>query len=97
MTSGIKDYTTKQKYISRNPDELKVKWHEYLDSLSAVDKKKREVDLYIYFLHTNENYTKSQIADLLESHYTKKKLTRERVGQIIETVRSSIQKGGEKS
>lgn len=96
MTSDTFDYTTKQKCTSRNPDELRAKWNEYLDTLSAVDKKKREVDLYIYFLHTNEKYTKSQIADLLDSHYTQKKLTRERVGQIIEKVGSSINGRGDK-
>lgn len=97
MISDTSDYTTKQKYISHNPDELRVKWQEYLDLLHKTDTVKNEVNLYIYFLHTEEGYTKSQIADLLESHYTGKKLTRERIGQIIGQVSKSIRSGGEKS
>lgn len=97
MTSGIKDYTTNRKWISHTPEELKSKWADYLNHLSIGLEKKNKIDLYIYFLHTEEHYSYLQIANLLDSHYTSEKVTRQRIGQIVAKVRNSIRKGGDKS
>lgn len=81
---------------SYSPEGLRAEWHEYLDALSALSLKKKKIDLYIYFLHAKKNFTFMQIAELLESYYTDEKVTRQRIGQIIAKVRSSISKGGVK-
>lgn len=85
--------STNTHYTTKNQiEELREAYQLYVKEAKRLKLFKRQIDAYIYFLHSVEGYPKNQIANQLY-------ITRERVAQIIKNAQKKIKQleGGETS